>query len=136
MDRDQPAGTDPFTNVFSADPTTGRIDRPQSGFTQDDMWRSLRMVMGGVYLEPPDITARYGITFTRDFDDLDYFFVSVVRTATGRLIGLRRYRGATPGTTEVCISSSDSADEARAELQRMLNLPPDVLVWIDPPYPS
>lgn len=127
MDHEKHPDSWAFLQAFAANPENGKIDQVDTAFTQDDLWRSLQITIGGIYLEPDELTARYGMGFVRDIDDLDYFLVSVLRTSTGRLIGLRRYRGAKP-VTEICVNARDDAAAARAELQQMIDLPSDAFI--------
>jgi hypothetical protein len=89
--------------------------------------RDLQRTAAHVYLEPDELESRCGIQFTRDYDDLDYFLAAVIRTPSGRLVGLRRYRGAQPGT-EVCIALADSPSLTREELSHLLHLSTDTIV--------
>ena len=79
--------------------------------------------------EPPELAARYGITFVSDIDDLDSHQVAIVRLPSGRPVMFIRYdRSPGPGT-EVAIDRADSLDGAWNELRTVLGIDDSATHW-------
>ena len=81
-------------------------------------------------LEPAEISARYGIRFTVDRDDLDFADVATVELGSGRHLIFVRYRNHPSPGTEVGADLEDDWIEARQELLQALRLDRSAVTWM------
>ena len=80
-------------------------------------------------LEPAEISARYGIRFTVERDDLDLADVAIVELSSGRHLSLIRYRNNPSPGTEVAADFGDDRTDARQELLQAFRLDKSMLTW-------
>jgi hypothetical protein len=65
-------------------------------------------------LEPPELSARYGLVFENGVDDLDYYRRAAIQLAGNRWVGFMSYvRGPDPGTPVFSDASFDTGAVAR-----------------------
>jgi hypothetical protein len=97
---------------------------------QQPVWPSGRTrPIAVLRLGPDQLSARYGVRFHRERDDLDEADVAAVQLPSGRSLLFVRYRGNPSSGTEVAANSNDDPRAARSELLEALNLDYGALKW-------
>jgi hypothetical protein len=87
------------------------------------------MAIATIAPRPVDLTARLGIQFQLDEDDLGPYDYAVIRLPASGLIWLIRYHH--PQEMDIAIIADDEADsqECLLEIERELNLCRDEFTW-------
>ena len=79
--------------------------------------------------EPADLTARYGLRFERDFDNLAYHWAAAVRLPSGRSVLFIRYDGSPQPGTEVLADGAESPVAIWAEFSEAFSLDGSAATW-------
>ena len=97
----------------------------------DYRWPSGIDRSAGTFSTPPEaITARTGLEFERDLDDLDYFRAIGLELPFGRHVVLLWYERSPVPALSLQIDLADDPAAAREELMTVLGIRPGELSWI------
>ena len=110
----------------------GRVFRPSEYRWPSGIDRSA----GTFSTRPEHITARTGLEFESDHDDLDYFRAIGLELPSGRHVVLLWYERSPIPSLSVQIESADDPIAARTDLMATLGLRPEEVSWtpdFDPP---
>lgn len=88
-------------------------------------------------LDPAELTARYGLVFEEDWDNLDYLQRAAIELADGTPAWLMRHRGDPHPGTVVYVDAAAHFGKARNLVLQSLNLTPAAFSWVAPdPEPA
>lgn len=94
-------------------------------------WQSGIDRSAGMFSTSPEIiTARTGLEFERDVDDLDYFRAVGLELPSGRHVVLLWYDRSPVQGLSLQIDLADDALAARQDVMATLGLSPDELLWV------
>lgn len=82
--------------------------------------------------DPGDLTARYGLTFLEEYDDLDWFLLAAIGLADGSQAWLIKYRGEQETGTTVYVDAAADFPTTLALLRRTLDLRDEDVTWVAP----
>jgi hypothetical protein len=100
---------------------------------REEVRRGLAKPIALLRLEPAEISARYGITFEQDRDDLDALLVAAIESPTGRQFGFTRHEHSPSQGTVLHVH--EQSPDLKAELLEaltLLRLRPKDLTWVHP----
>ena len=83
--------------------------------------------LAAVNLPPSYFEKEFHITFENDYDDLDFYKISILCIDRGPMFALMRYRGHPKGTTTICLlkkieNADDIFDVLKEDYSEMLEI--------------